>query len=126
MTVQLERSGAERIYQRIAQEYASNINEVDVATTSDVGHTVSWNANGWIMPFIPAEATKWTEQAIGSNGLYVVDKFTLVTPGYNARLVKADEAPKSWNDLLDPKWKNKTREGASGLFRCDHKRDAVR
>lgn len=107
LTVQLERSGAERIYQRIAQEYASNISEVDVATTSDVGHTVSWNANGWLTPFIPAEVLKWPEKAIGGNGLYIVDKFTLVTPGYNGRLVKADDAPKSWNDLLDPKWKNK-------------------
>jgi iron(III) transport system substrate-binding protein len=105
--VQLERSGAERIYQRIAQEYASNVNEADAVTTSDVGHTVSWNANGWIAPFIPAEVTTWPDKAVGANALYIVDKFTLVTPGYNSRLVKADEAPKTWNDLLDPKWKNK-------------------
>ncbi|HVZ10071.1 ABC transporter substrate-binding protein [Rhodopila sp.] len=107
LTVQLERSGAERIYQRIAQEYASNISAVDVATTSDVGHTVSWNANDWLQPFIPAEVAQWPDHAIGSDGLYIVDKFTMVTPGYNSRLVKADDAPKSWNDLLDPKWKGK-------------------
>ncbi|MFL5253377.1 MAG: ABC transporter substrate-binding protein [Rhodopila sp.] len=107
LTVQLERSGAERIYQRIAQEYASNINEVDVATSSDAGHTVSWNANGWLAPFVPADVTSWTDKAVGADGKYIVDKFTLVTPGYNARLVKADDAPKTWTDLLDPKWKNK-------------------
>ncbi|MFO1028265.1 MAG: extracellular solute-binding protein [Acetobacteraceae bacterium] len=107
MTVQLERSGAERIYQRIAQEYASNVAEVDVASTSDVGHTVSWSANGWLAPFIPAEVTKWPAQAIGADGRYIVHRFTLVLPGYNSRLVKAEDAPKSWTDLLDPKWKNK-------------------
>src|SRR4029077_16288635 len=73
MTVQLERSGAERIYQRIAQEYSSNIGAVDVATTSDLGHTVSWRASGWLAPFIPAEAAKWDEKAIGPDGIYIVD-----------------------------------------------------
>src|SRR3954470_19005584 len=68
MTVQLERSGAERIYQRIGQEYSSNISAVDVATTSDVGHTVSWRASGWLTPFVPAEAAKWNEKAIDPDG----------------------------------------------------------
>ena len=31
----------------------------------------------------------------------------MVMSGYNSRLVKAEDAPKSWNDLLDPKWKGK-------------------
>lgn len=107
MSVQLERSGAERIYQRIAQEYGSNISEVDVATTSDLGHTVSWNASGWLASFVPSEAAHWAEKAIGPNGIYIVDKFTMVMSGYNSRLVKAEDAPKSWEDLLDPKWKGK-------------------
>src|SRR5271165_504224 len=85
MTVQLERSGAERIYQRIAQEYSSNINAVDVATTSDLGHTVSWNASGWLDSFVPAEAANWTGKAIGPDGIYIVDKFTMVISGYNSR-----------------------------------------
>ncbi|HEX3991167.1 MAG TPA: ABC transporter substrate-binding protein, partial [Acetobacteraceae bacterium] len=107
MKVQLERSGAERIYQRIAQEYASNISECDVATTSDLGHTVSWNASGWLASFVPSETAHWGEKGIGPNGIYIVDKFTMVISGYNSRLVKAEDAPKSWNDLLDPKWKGK-------------------
>jgi hypothetical protein len=69
LTVQLERSGAERIYQRIAQEYSSDISAVDVATTSDLGHTVSWRASGWLASFIPAEAAHWGERAIGPDGI---------------------------------------------------------
>ena len=107
MTVQLERSGAERIYQRIGQEYSSDISAVDVATTSDLGHTVSWRKSGWLAPFVPAEAAHWTDAAIAPDGSYLVDKFTLVVVGYNTRLVKPADAPKSWTDLLDPKWQGK-------------------
>jgi iron(III) transport system substrate-binding protein len=114
MTVQLERSGAERIYQRIAQEYSSNISAVDVATTSDLGHTVSWNASGWLESFVPSEAAKWSDKAIGPDGIYIVDKFTMVISGYNSRLVKAEDAPKSWHDLLDPKWKGKLAKAHPG------------
>lgn len=107
LTVQLERSGAERIFQRIGQEYSSSVYAVDVATTSDVSHTIPWRASGWITPYVPQEAAHWPTEALAADGRYIVDKVTLVISGYNTRLVKPEDAPKSWNDLLDPKWKGK-------------------
>jgi len=107
MTVQLERSGAERIFQRIGQEYSSSVHAVDVATTSDVGHTIAWRKSDWLVPYVPAEIAQWPEAAQSADGMHYIDKFTLVISGYNTRLVKPDEAPKAWNDLLDPKWKGK-------------------
>src|SRR5438270_11279345 len=38
--VQVERSGAERLFQRINQEYGSNIHTADVIETSDAVHFV--------------------------------------------------------------------------------------
>ena len=114
ITVQLERSGAERIYQRISQEYGSNVYAADVMTTSDVGHLVTWKKSGWIVPYLPDIAAKWDAHALESDGFYVVDKFTLVVAGYNNRLVKAEEAPTRWADLLDPKWKGKMVKGHPG------------
>ena len=107
LSVQLERSGAERIFQRIGQEYSSDNAADDVATTSDLGHTVAWRKSDWLAAYVPSEATGWADTAIAPDGTYFVDKFTLVVAGYNTRLVRPDEAPKSWNDLLDPKWKGK-------------------
>lgn len=107
ITVQLERSGAERIYQRIGQEYGSNVYAVDVATTSDLGHCITWKAANWLTPYTPAETAAWPDIAVAQDGTYIVDKFTLVISGYNSRLVTAAEAPKTWVDLLDPKWKGK-------------------
>ncbi len=114
ITVQLERSGAERIYQRISQEFGSNVHAADVVTSSDVGYLAAWKKAGWIVPYLPAEAANWRAEAKEADGFYVVDKFTLVVSGYNSRLVKAEEAPKSWADLLDPKWKGKMAKAHPG------------
>ena len=40
IAVRVERTGAERVFQRIGQEYASNIHEVDIANSSDVAHFI--------------------------------------------------------------------------------------
>lgn len=44
-----------------------------------------------------------------SNGLYVVGQVDPIPQGvYNTKLVSPEEVPKSWEDMLDPKWKGKT------------------
>ena len=46
--VRVERSGAERVFQRIGQEYASRIYAVDVVNTSDAAHVIVWKPMaGW-------------------------------------------------------------------------------
>ena len=52
IAVRVERSGAERIFQRIAQEQASRINAVDVANSTDPAHYLDWKRiNGWHLTF---------------------------------------------------------------------------
>src|SRR6201996_836363 len=52
MEVQIERSGAERLFQRVAQEASSNIHAADVINTTDASHIITWKRNGWLMPFV--------------------------------------------------------------------------
>src|SRR6185437_1518952 len=40
--VRVERTGAERVFQRIGQEYSSNIHAVDVVNSSDASHFIVW------------------------------------------------------------------------------------
>src|SRR6267378_1786991 len=40
VAVRVERTGAERVFQRIGQEYASNIHAVDVVNSSDAAHFI--------------------------------------------------------------------------------------
>src|SRR5579871_962635 len=58
IAVRVERSGAERIFQRIAQENASGIHAVDVANSTDVAHYLDWTKNGWLAAYLPEEVVK--------------------------------------------------------------------
>src|SRR3954449_1029573 len=108
ISVRVERSGAERIFQRIAQEQASHINAVDVANSTDPAHYLDWKKNNWLAPYLPAEvAQNFPADQIDPDGMHATSCAWLEAIGYNTGLVKREEAPKSYADLLDPKWQGK-------------------
>src|SRR6195256_3126787 len=108
ISVRVERSGAERIFQRIAQEQASGINAVDVANSTDPAHYLDWKGRDWLAPYIPDDVAKYfpADQA-DPDGMYATSCGWIEAIGYNTNLVKREDAPKSYADLLDPKWQGK-------------------
>jgi iron(III) transport system substrate-binding protein len=108
ISVRVERSGAERIFSRIAQEYASSIHVVDVVNTADQAHCLTWKRNQWLAPYLPAEvAQHYDATHYDPDGLHVTTRILVSPLAYNTKLVSAEEAPKSFADLLDPKWAGK-------------------
>ncbi len=108
MTVRVERSGSERLYQRIGQERQSQIYAVDVVHSTDGSHFLDWKRKGWLAPYVPADvAQHFPSEQIDADGTYATVCAWLTAIGYNTNLVKRDDAPKSITDLLDPKWKGK-------------------
>ncbi len=105
IAVRVERSGAERVFQRIQQEYESRIHAVDVVNTADAAHCVVWKRNGWLVPYLPEEvALQYPKEHYDPEGLFITTRVWLSPIGYNTNLVKPEEAPKSFADLLQPKW----------------------
>ena len=106
--VQVERSGAERLFQRINQEYGSKIYNVDVIETSDAVHFVHFKKQGWLQPAVPSEVAKhWPKEYKDADGNYAAYRAHLSVIAYNTKLVTKEQAPKSHADLLDPKWQGK-------------------
>ena len=106
--VQVERSGAERIFQRINQEYGSRIYNADVVETSDAVHFVHFKKQGWLQPAVPSDVAKyWGKEYRDPDGQFAAYRAHLSVIAYNSRLVTRDQAPKSLADLLDPKWSGK-------------------
>ena len=107
ITVQVERTGSERLYQRVAQERASKIYAADVLDGTDQALFLTWKKDGILESYVPAEITKWPAKERDPDGFYASVRFTLMPIAYNTNLLKPEEAPKSYADLLDPKWSGK-------------------
>ena len=106
--VQTERNGAERILQRLTQEYGSNIHAADVVESSDAVQFLIFKRNGWLAAAVPSDVAQyWPASARDADGQYAVFRSHLSIIAYNSKLVKPEEAPKSLADLLDPKWRGK-------------------
>src|SRR6185503_465197 len=108
IAVRVERTGAERVFTRIAQERSSNIHACDVVQSSDAAHFVVWKRDGLLAPYVPEEVAKhYPPEHKDPDGLFASYRVYLCCMGYNTSLVKAEEAPTSFADILDPKWKGK-------------------
>lgn len=108
ISARVERLGAERIFTRIAQEYAAGIHGVDAVNTGDAAQFLTWKKQGLLAPYVPEEAAKhFAAEYRDPDGLFAIVRSSLCVLACNTDLVKADDAPRSYADLLDPKWKGK-------------------
>ena len=108
VAVRVERSGAERVFQRIGQEYASNIHAADVANSSDAAHFIVWKKGNLLKAYVPEDVGKfYPAEHKDPDGMFASFRVWVCIIAYNTNLVKKEEAPKSFADLLDPKWKGK-------------------
>ena len=110
--IQIERSGSERLFQRVAQEFSSNIHACDVINSSDAAHFIPWKKSGWLMPFVSEDVAQYfPEQFRDPDGTFATSRVWLSSIAYNTNLVKPENAPKGFADLLDPKWAGKLVKG---------------
>jgi iron(III) transport system substrate-binding protein len=114
IAVDVERAGSERVFQRINQEHQSGIRNVDVVNSSDASHFLFWKQQGWLASHTPPDALKFAAQYRDPDGYYFAWRATLSVMGYNTNLVQEKDAPTSYADLLDAKWKGKLTKAHPG------------
>src|SRR4030088_1311121 len=108
IAVQIERSGSERLFQRVDQEFGAGIRATDVINSSDASHFFSWKKNGWVAAFFFEDiAQHFLPEFRDPDGMSATSRIYLSSIAYNTNLVKPEDAPKSFADLLDPKWTGK-------------------
>lgn len=105
--VEVQRSGSERILQRLMQEAAAGIKNADVFNSSDAGHYVLLKKKGLLAKYTPAGAEHFPEAFRDPDGIAYGWRAFLIVISYNSKLLPSGDAPKTWKDLLDPKWKGK-------------------
>ena len=118
--VQVERSGSERIFQRLGQEYGSRIYNGDVVNTSDAAHYTVWKRQGWLAPYVPEDVKNhFPPEHVDPDGQFATWRASLSPLGYNTKYITAGDAPKSFADLLEPRWRGlivKAHPGYSGTI----------
>ncbi len=115
VSVRVERSGSERLFQRIGQEMKVGVRNVDIVNTADAAHVLPWKRNGWLAAFVPEEvAAHYSAAHRDPDGYAVTVRLYLSVIGVNTKLVAAADMPTSFADLLDPKWVGKLVKGHPG------------
>ena len=110
--VAVERTGAERLFNRIGQEAGSNIRRCDVVNSSDAAHFIVWKRQDWLAPFVTVDiAETVAPEQRDADGTYTNQRTHLSTMAYNTSLLKPEDAPKGFVDLLDPKYAGKLVKG---------------
>ncbi|MGE5539005.1 MAG: ABC transporter substrate-binding protein [Gemmatimonas sp.] len=60
-----------------------------------------------VQKFHSPESDNYPKHLVAENGLWASTRLSYFGAAINTNLVKRDEAPKTWDDLLNPKWKGK-------------------
>lgn len=105
--VEVHRSGSERILQRIMQEAGAGIKIADVFNSSDAGHYVLLKKKGLLARYTPSGAEGFAPAFRDPDGIASGWRAFPIVISYNSSLLPAAQAPRTWKDLLDPKWKGK-------------------
>ena len=117
--VEVHRTGSQRVLQRVMQELQANIKNADVIHTSDAGHFVLLKEKKLLMKYTPAGVEGFPAGFKDKDGYYYGLRATVNVLAYNTKIIPASEAPRTWKDLLDPKWKGKmvtAHPGYSGVI----------
>lgn len=117
--VEVHRTGSQRVLQRVMQELKAGIKNADVIHTSDAGHFVLLKSKDLLMKYAPKGIEAFPDGFKDKGGYYFGLRATVTVIAYNTKQVTAAEAPKTWKDLLAPKWKGKlvtAHPGYSGII----------
>ena len=78
----------------------------DVVWLGDPSDYESFKANGWLEPYVSPETEHIAKEYMDPEGYYTAGRLVTMGIAWNVGLVDEADAPKTWNDLLDPKWFN--------------------
>jgi iron(III) transport system substrate-binding protein len=100
------RAGSARLFNRIVNEARAGKVLFDVVAVRGL-ETHQLVKAGFLQPYVSPESAAYPSGFKDPKGYWVdyFDAYNVI--GYNTQLVSRDQAPKSWEDLLDPKWKGK-------------------
>ena len=101
--VEFFRGNAERLAQKMLAEYQAKRYDVDVVSGSATSTIVQ--RAGFMQRFYSPHIAEYPAELKDSKGFWGSTNVYFMTLGYNTRNVRAADLPKTYEDLLNPRWK---------------------
>jgi iron(III) transport system substrate-binding protein len=106
LRIELVRAGPQDVARRVIEEYQAGYEKVDAFELS---------SNGLVLPrdekilvaFQSPEASAFAPDAIEGGRHWVVVRESYTGIGVNTKLLASEQAPKAYQDLIDPKWRGR-------------------
>lgn len=95
-----------RMVQRYTAEFQAGTFLADLLDTNDV-RIEFFRRKGMLQPYYTPMAESFDKRFIHPQGYWLANRVTMLVLGFNTRFVKPTEAPLQYEQLLDPKWKDK-------------------
>ena len=105
--LQIFRSGTEKVMAKLEAEIQAGRVQADVVSVSDPGYYLALQGRGALLPYISKYAGTVPAPFKDQEGQWISNRVINMVMAYNTRLIPADQAPRRWRDLADPKWQGK-------------------
>jgi ABC-type Fe3+ transport system substrate-binding protein len=110
------RGNSERVAQKMLLEYQAKRFDVDLISGS--GSTTMIQQAGFMQRFYSPQLAEYPNELKDPKGFWASSNVYFMTAAYNTRNVRAADVPKSYDDLLHPRWKGQimwsTSRGSGG------------
>lgn len=106
MKVNWFQGGTEKVITKITGEIKAKKIAADVLMVADPSYYLKLQEQGLLLPYKSKEDANVISEKDKDGNWYGVRISNMII-AYNSNKLKAEEAPKNWTDLTDPKWKGK-------------------
>ena len=115
--VNVVRTTAQVAFQRLNQDLQARTANCDVFSSTDLAHYLDLKKRQLLLRFTPSAAAQLDKrlQNIDPDGYFHAASVSMIGLIYNTTKVKPADAPTSWNDLVDPKWRGLASVGHPGF-----------
>jgi iron(III) transport system substrate-binding protein len=95
------------LYNKILSERSAGRFDVDIIQLSDIAPALDFQKRGGYETYLAPETDAYKPEYLSAPvGSFFWTGVTFAGIAYNNTKVKPEEAPKTWKDLLHPRWKN--------------------
>ena len=117
IAVSVVRSTSQVAFQRLSQDMRARVSQCDVFSSTDHGHCTFLKREGRLMEYRPQNAAGLIEaarRAADPDGFFQPTYLGLYAMARHSANVLEADAPKSWRDLTDARWRGRIAIGHPG------------